>query len=44
MEAEADASTVLSSSTTVWTFEDEQRLMKILTQLKEGKEMDSISM
>ena len=35
MEVEADAFTASSSSTNVWTFEDEQRLISILTQLKE---------
>ena len=34
MEVEADASTVSSSSANVWTFEDEQRLISVLTQLK----------
>ena len=34
MEVEANASTVSSSSANVWTFEDEQRFISILTQLK----------
>ena len=34
MEVEADASTVSSSSANVWIFEDEQRLISIVTQLK----------
>ena len=33
-KVEADAFTILSSSANVWTFEDKQRLISILTQLK----------